>query len=202
MTRDPDLAAQLARLQASRSRAVILIDGPAGSGKSTLAGRLADTWPEPIQVAGLDDFYPGWTGLAAGSAMVSQTVLRPLDPGFQRWDWTRDCAGDWVSLDPTRPLIVEGCGALTPDSRRLASLGIWCELDPAERKARALARDGMVFAQHWDEWAAQEAEHWRRHRPWELADVTLSGPGAPDHDPSHTGIRAALRQQPDPCPTM
>jgi len=155
------------------SRPVVLIDGGAGAGKTTLAGALASAWPGPVQVVGMDVFYPGWGGLAAASELVAATVLRPVDPGYRRWDWERSEPAEWVPVDPAVPLIVEGCGALTPRNRALADLGVWCELGEEERHRRAIARDGELFAAHWDEWEAQEAEHWREHRPWELADVLV-----------------------------
>ena len=56
----------------------------------------------------------------------------------------------------TGSLIVEGCGAISRASRALADHAWWLELDDAERKRRALERDGDAFAPHWDRWAAQE----------------------------------------------
>ena len=164
----------LAAIPAGAARPVVLIDGGAGSGKTTLAAALAQAWAGPLQVVGMDDFYPGWGGLAAASRVVAEQVLRPSDPGYRRWDWGRSEPAERVPIDPALPLVVEGCGALTPASRALADLGVWCELDEAERHRRAIARDGEAFAVHWDEWEAQEAEHWRRHRPWELADLTVT----------------------------
>jgi len=156
------------------ARPVVLIDGGAGAGKTTLATRLAERWPGPVQLVSMDAFYPGWDGLAAGSAMVAELVLRPVDPGYPSWGWERSAVTGWVPLDPATPLIVEGCGALTPANRALADLGIWCELDENERHRRAIDRDGESFAVHWDQWEAQEAGHWQRHRPWELADLTVT----------------------------
>lgn len=168
-----------ADLVPDRGRAVVLIDGASGSGKTTLADELAQRWPgpagRPVRVVHLDAFYPGWGGLAAGSAMVAETVLRERDPGYRRWDWHARRPAEWVPLDPTDSLIVEGCGALTPANRALATAGIWVVGNPAERKRRALARDGEVFAPHWEEWAAQERAHWRAHRPRELADWWFVG---------------------------
>lgn len=156
------------------ARPVVLIDGGAGAGKTTLAESLGTAWPGPLQIVGMDSFYPGWGGLAAASEMIADHLLRPVDPGFRRWDWARSEPAEWVRIDPRLPLVIEGCGALTPRSRVLADLGVWCELDGDERRRRALARDGELFALHWDEWEAQEAEHWRAHRPWELADLVVT----------------------------
>lgn len=165
----------------SRERQVILIDGGSGSGKTTLAVSLQAslvTMKVPAQLVSLDQCYPGWGGLAAASTMVVDDILDPVRPGFRRWDWQKSRPADWVDLDPDRPLIVEGCGALTPLSAAYATLGIWVHRDPIERKAAALSRDRGAFDAHWDQWAAQEHLHWSNHRPWNLAGlVCVVGPG-------------------------
>lgn len=154
------------------ARPVVVIDGGAGSGKTTLAERLVADWPAAgaPQLVSLDDLYPGWHGLAAGSAAVPELIA---GHGYRRWDWEHDRPGAWRELEPSAPLIVEGCGALSPASRALATLAVWVDLDSATRRERALARDGATFAEHWADWAAQEADHWAAHRPWELADLTV-----------------------------
>ena len=161
----------VARLDAAR--VVVLIDGGAGAGKTTLAEQVVAGWAGPVQLVGMDSLYPGWDGLAAGSAIVAEQVLRLVDPGYTRWDWGRSAPAEWVSLDPRVSLVVEGCGALTPRNRQRAHLGVWCELPATERRRRAIARDGEVFAAHWDQWEAQEAAHWSAHRPWEFADLVI-----------------------------
>lgn len=161
----------------------VVIDGGSGSGKTTLARRLGKLWSEQcgqqVQVVGLDSFYPGWFGLAEASRMVHQDVLRADSPGYRRWDWERNQPADWVVLDPQLPLLVEGCGALTPESAKLAGLTIWVELDAVTRKHRALARDGDSFAPWWDAWAEQDQAHWRANRPQELAMFRVDAAGLP-----------------------
>ncbi|PKQ23364.1 MAG: ATP-binding protein [Actinobacteria bacterium HGW-Actinobacteria-5] len=166
------LAAALERLVETDTRPVLLIDGGAGSGKTTLAESLAASWPGsgPVQVVGLDELYPGWGGLAAGSEAVPALIT---GTGFRTWDWAAGRPGAWRSLDPSAPLVVEGCGALTPASRALAGLALWLEVDQTTRRQRALARDGALFAAHWDDWAAQEAVHWLTDHPRDLADLVL-----------------------------
>lgn len=156
----------------------ILVDGGSGSGKTTLARRLCAAWGElcgeQVQLVSLDDAYPGWHGLAAGSRAVHETILRPRDPGYRRWDWQGQAPGEWVALDPARPMVVEGCGALTPASRELADLALWVELDEPTRRRRALDRDGEGYAPWWQTWAEQEELHWQRHSPQQLADLVVA----------------------------
>jgi hypothetical protein len=161
------------RALALRGRPVVLIDGRSGAGKTELGRALAPRMGAVL--VSLDDLYPGWDGLAAGAHAVSTTVLRRRDPGWTRWDWAQSRPAEWHPLDRGTPLVVEGCGAITAASRRRAELAVWMDADAALRRARAMARDGRAYEPHWDRWAAQEAQHLRRDRPVERADVILRG---------------------------
>lgn len=153
----------------------MLIDGGSGAGKSTLATSLAEVLG--AELVRLDDIYPGWDGLEAGSQAVVDDVL--MDGRWQRWDWEREAPGEVRAIDVTRPLIVEGCGALSRPARALATFGVWIELDEGERRRRALIRDGETYAPHWDRWAAQERRFFTRERPDLLADVVIDGHAIP-----------------------
>lgn len=166
------LAALAARAAASGTRPVVLIDGRSGAGKTTLAHELAPLLG--AQLVSLDDLYPGWGGLEAGSAAVAQTVLRERDPGWRRWDWASKRPKEWHPVDPAAPIVIEGCGALSRANRALATFGIWVDMPAVERRRRALARE-PDFAAHWSEWAAQERSFAAREHPRSLADVVIAG---------------------------
>lgn len=161
-------------LVADVDRPVILIDGGSGAGKTSLAAEVAAAWrrarTDALQVVSLDDVYPGWHGLAAASAAVPG-ILADAAPGYRRWNWTTSEPAEWVGVDPDRPILVEGCGALTRTSAPLASCRIWLEADEGVRKHRALDRDQGGFDPYWDLWAAQERAHWSANHPWQLADL-------------------------------
>jgi uridine kinase len=167
---EPDLGPILTAL-ANQPRSVVLVDGKSGSGKTELAKRLAPAIG--AQLVRLDDLYPGWDGLEAASAMVSEQIL--TRHRWRRWDWFADAPAEWHELDRTQPLVVEGSGALTRTTRPAATLGIWVDLDEPTRKRRALARDGATYEPYWDRWAAQERNHFERERPDLLADLTIGG---------------------------
>ncbi|GAA4670265.1 AAA family ATPase [Frondihabitans cladoniiphilus] len=153
---------------------MVLLDGRSGSGKTTLGAALASALD--AELVGLDDVYPGWDGLAAASLTVSSSILRAESPGYRRWDWDHSRQTDWRAVDARAPLVVEGAGALTPASARLATLRLWIELDAPARHTRVLGRgdgDSYGATDLWDRWAAQEDEHLRLHRPDALADVVL-----------------------------
>lgn len=152
--------------------AVVLIDGRSGSGKTVLAEELRSTLGG--SVLHLDDLYPGWDGLAAGSEAVAEALA---SGAYRRFDWNTLAPAEHVELSPDGALIIEGCGALTRRNleaahewaagRRVHS--IWLECPAAVRRARALNRDGETFRPHWDRWAAQEEAHLAREAPIALA---------------------------------
>lgn len=155
---------------------ITLVDGRSGAGKTTWARELAAR--EEATLLSLDEVYPGWDGLEAAEQHVLVHVVRPLAAGhaarYRRWDWTTASPADWVDVDATRPLVIEGCGAIGPEARRLVDRAVWVELDDAERRRRAIERDGDLFAREWERWARQEEWHARRHGPRELASEIVS----------------------------
>ena len=52
--------------------AVVLIDGRSGSGKTSLAADVAESLG--AAVLHLEDLYPGWDGLGAGSRAVASAL--------------------------------------------------------------------------------------------------------------------------------
>ena len=140
--------------RAQRAVPVVTIDGYSGSGKSTLAAalaRLVSDW----QVLHLDDWYPGWDGLAAG-ADIARRIAADLRAGrassYEAWDWENGTTGATIRV-PLAPTIIEGCGAIEAE----ADLAVWIA-DPGEdeRRHRALERDGQTYAPHWQRWADQD----------------------------------------------
>lgn len=166
----------------SASNPVVVIDGRSGAGKSSLAARLARAWPlrTPVQLLGLDSVYPGWDGLEQGGEIVRERVLVPHGRGFigtwRRWDWGHDEEAEAHAVDPALGLIVEGCGALTTASARLADVTVWVDGPAETRRRRAIARDGETFRAHWDMWSAQEEAHIARHDPAALAGISVVVP--------------------------
>lgn len=161
--------------------AVIIIDGPSGSGKSALADALVSAWPgeSAPRLIRLDDIYQGWHGLASAGEHVTRNILEPLASGlparWQRYDWAAGALAEWRPVDPAHPLVIEGCGVLSRRNAALADLSIWLDADLATRKARALARDGDLYAPHWDEWQLQWEVFDAAEDPAGVADILLDG---------------------------
>ncbi|WP_431221049.1 ATP-binding protein [Leifsonia xyli] len=176
---DAAVVAAVAAARDARHTPVVLIDGPSGAGKSSLADALVAAWPAAgtPRLARMDDLYPGWDGLDAGSAAVGRDLLEPLRASgsgtWQRWDWGADRPAGRVTVAGDEPLIVEGCGSLSRRNAAAADLAVWLEADDALRKRRALARDGDTFAAEWDRWQAQFDRFVEREHPLALASLVL-----------------------------
>jgi len=163
-----DPAPLAARLARGPQPWVLLIDGRSGAGKTQLARALARR--TGARIVSLDEVYPGWDGLAAGAAAVPGIIR---EGRWRRWDWIADAPGEPAHVGRDGSLIVEGCGAITRASRALADHAWWIDRDDAERRERALGRDGEAYAPHWERWAAQEEALARREGSPALADLVL-----------------------------
>lgn len=143
---------------------VLLIDGRSGAGKTVLARELAARTGATL--VSLDEVYPGWDGLDAGADAVPGIIRTG---SWRRWDWSADRPGESARISRDGCLIVEGCGAISRASRLLADHAWWIERDDAERRERALGRDGDTYAPHWERWARQEDAFIAREQPQRLA---------------------------------
>ena len=176
---DAAVVAAVTEADAAGRTPVVLIDGPSGAGKSTLADALLAAWPAPgrPRLVRMDDLYPGWDGLDAGSEAVARDLLEPLRAtgagAWERWDWDAHRPAGRVVVAGGDPLVVEGCGTLSRRNAAQADLTVWLRADDALRKERALARDGAVFAAEWDRWQAQFDRFVAREHPVSHAGLVL-----------------------------
>jgi uridine kinase len=172
------VSAIVARVDATAPRCgsthLVAIDGPSGSGKTTLARRLADVLSAPT--VHMDDLYPGWDGLRAGTHRADEWIVQPLREGrcarYRRWDWAADAYAEWVQLPPADVVVLEGCGSGALPAGACASVLVWVEAEESVRYARGIARD-PGFAAFWQRWAAQERRLYEADRTWERADLVV-----------------------------
>ena len=158
---------------------VVGVDGRSGSGKTVLATAVGEALGCPV--VHLDDVFPGWDGLEAGVALATEHVLVPLARGtcatYPTWDWVRERPGPDRRVEPSTHVVLEGCGALVPPAVLYAAVRIWVDAPAALRRERALARDGELYAPHWDRWAAQEDAVYTVTHPRDHAHVVLRTTG-------------------------
>jgi uridine kinase len=158
-------------------RRLVLVDGLAGAGKTTLAALFADALrrEDTVTVVAMDDLYEGWGGLPGVGRLVHQQLVRPLVDGIRprvaRWDWHAARRRAPEPLPLADVVLLEGVGSWSSQLAPWTTLLVWVESPPDRRHSRALARDGEVFAPHWDAWAADERRLLAREATRAHADV-------------------------------
>ena len=130
---------------------------------------MTRAYAQPVESLPVEHLYPGWHGLAEGADAVATSLVTGR---YRPYDWHAGTFGAEVSLHRERPLVVEGCGALSRANLDAARdwadgpvWGVWVECPAEVRRARALARDGDMYRPHWDSWAEQEAMRIDREQP-------------------------------------
>jgi hypothetical protein len=161
---------------------IVAVDGWSGSGKTSLAERLAPALDAPC--AHLDDWVPGWQGLARSVELLVEWVLAPLADDrparWRRWDWDTGSFGGWEVLAPARLILVEGCGAGSALARPWLSAVVWIAVDDDERQRRLRARpDWPIYAAWADRWARQEDALRSGEDPRASADAVVETGPAP-----------------------
>jgi uridine kinase len=179
------VAARILELEEQKTTPIIAIDGRAASGKTTLAKLIGEAYfavnQSTLRIVHMDDLYPGWEGLRAGSAYLHSQILLPLRAGknanWQIWDWSTSQRGSsaepgngWRQFGPGVPLVIEGCGSISRLTRDLIDLAIWLEAPVEIRKSRWMQREGAESGHYWGLWQAQEDEFYQAEQSASLAD--------------------------------
>lgn len=90
-------------------------------------------------------------------------------------------------------VIVEGVGAARKELMTLIDVVVWVQSDIEQARTRGVARDGgdAGAAAFWEEWATEEFPFLANQRPWDRADVIVSGTPDLDHDPTSQVVVAS-----------
>ncbi|MGA8846434.1 MAG: 4-amino-4-deoxy-L-arabinose transferase [Nocardioides sp.] len=154
---------------------LVCLDGPAGSGKTTLA-RAVQLLEPASTVVHLDDLLDGWGGLS-GVAERLDPLLLPLARGeagrYERYDWIAGEFAEWVSVEPTPLLILEGVGSGSLRHAARCTTLVWVEVDDELRLRRGLERDGEAMRPHWEQWMLEERAHHVDQRSMARADMVV-----------------------------
>lgn len=174
-----DLTSEVQRLVAERGPrcgavTIIAIDGPSGSGKTTLAADLGRDLD--ALVLHVDDMHQGWTGVLATVDLARTSLVDAWSRGepasHPTWDWDDERREADRAVPQADVIVLEGVGAFAIAGEH-ASASVWVEAPDDERHERAIARDGEVFATHWDVWAHQERQLYAVSSGRDAADLRI-----------------------------
>ncbi len=179
---DRVLALALSRPPSAGRTRVVAVDGPSGAGKTTFARvlveRAADALASAPPLVQMDEFYPGWDGLAASVPVLVEKVLEPIAQGhpaaYRRWDWDAGRWGSLVAVPLSGLVVVEGSGCGSRPARPYLGALVWVEAPAGLRMGRGLARDGEAYRPHWERWAEQEQALFAAEGTRERADLLLA----------------------------
>lgn len=163
------------------STSIVALDGYGGAGKSTLAGYLGEflrAEGRRVDLVHTDDFASADNSLNWWPRLIDQ-VLQPLRDGvvarYQRYDWDLGQLAEWHTVQPGGLILLEGVSASRNAFRPYLSLSVWIETPADERLRRGLERDGEQARAQWDQWMADEVAWGSAERPWERADIVITG---------------------------
>ncbi len=201
---------------ASARPRVVAIDGRSASGKTTLATTISravpssvvvhiddipssgnwlsrDTYPPPHIESDTQRSFYDWTERLLENVLMPTRTGQAVQYRPPAWeDWFREEGA--IEVPPRCPvLILEGVGAGRRELTHAVDAVVWVQSDTEQAKTRGITRDGgdAAAAAFWDEWMAEEFPFLADQRPWERANVVVTGTSYLGHDPSsHVAVSA------------
>lgn len=168
---------------------IVAVDGRSASGKTRLAAAMSDACPGATvvhtdDVAWHHSFF-GWTELLLDNILEPARAGRPVAYRPTAWN-ERGRPGAIEVPRGCTLLLLEGVGAARRELMHAVDAVVWVESDFEQARARGIVRDGdsAEAAAFWDEWMAAELPFLADQRPWQRADVIVSGTPELEHDPA------------------
>lgn len=156
---------------------IIAIDGCGGAGKSTLAQMLSSHLMD-CPIIHTDDFASWDNPLSWYTRMIEQ-VLNPLSENkvseYQKYDWSRRTLTDWIRVEPSKAVIIEGVSSSRHEFRCFLTFSIFVRTNRDLRLKRGLERDGESALGLWTQWMKQEDEYVQRDEPEKFVDLVVDG---------------------------
>ena len=114
-------------------------------------------------------------GPGAAAAFDADFFPTGHDVGYRPPPWDTRSRDGAITVSSAAPLlVVEGVGAGRKAFAPFLDALIWVQTDRVVATHRGLERDGGDAA-FWDEWEARERPFLAADRPWERADLVVSG---------------------------
>ncbi|AWE07792.1 uridine kinase [Lysinibacillus sp. 2017] len=174
-----------------QSTFLIGIDGCGGSGKSTFADKIKENFSD-VTIVHMDDFYlpsslimnlePTKKPIGADFDWIRllNQVLEPLTQDsvgcYQRYDWETDSLAKWHTVPIGGIVIIEGVYTIRKELADKYDLKIWVNSPRNIRLSRGLERDGEEAREMWESnWMVSEDMYVAEHKPFERADLIVSG---------------------------
>lgn len=180
-----------ARRPAGMTTSIVSIDGCGGAGKSTLATSLSKHLHD-CPIIHTDDFA-SWSNPLNWYRRMIEQVLHPLRNNqsavFQRYDWERRELVNWLTIDPTEFVLVEGVSSARKEFRPFLSFSIFVEADREIRLRRGLERDGQEAREQWLEWMRQEDQYLADHNPKSYVNVIAYGNSTVERHPDEVVVQ-------------
>lgn len=186
------LQSVMAQINAHQSKALLLIaiDGPSAAGKSTLASAINNVLPN-VTVVHMDDFYrvlDEETRVALNAKggydryydweRLEIQVIKPLLTGrnsrYQKYDWMTNRLGEWLTVQATGIIVIEGCYAARPELRSYYDIVLFVETSTARRLQRQHERADAT-APWLARWDAAEQLYIQHYQPHHYADLVIAG---------------------------
>lgn len=174
----------------SKSLLLIAIDGPSAAGKSTLASAINSVLPK-VTIVHMDDFYRvldeetrvalnakgGYDRYYDWERLETQ-VIKPLSTGkdsrYQKYDWMINRLGEWLTVQATGIIVIEGCYAARPELRPYYDIVLFVETSAARRLQRQQERADAT-ASWLARWDAAEQFYIQHDQPHHYADLVIAG---------------------------
>jgi hypothetical protein len=169
---------------------MVAVDGRSSSGKTTLAARMQDAVAGSAVVH--TDDIAWWHSRFGWADLLIHDVLMPVHRGesvtFRPPRWAEHGRGGSIQVPASCPLLlIEGVGAGRREAAHLVDALVWVQSDQREAERRSLARvgqpGGTPTVRDLREWMAEEDPFLAEQRPWERADLVVSGAPLISFDP-------------------